>query len=529
MKKNAHKDFVFLTLLFIAALNPFNILSQDTVQFQANWTEKLKVPVMQELLPLKMTEDYLLYKSWDMVNEVIAEYSFNLNTPHLYRVDLKTNQIIDKKISLENKDRKRALEKILYVNDSIYLISSFINESQKKYYLFAETVQGTNLELVGDIRTIAEIDYGVIEKAKVGTFYTSVSQERNRVLISTSLKTKTENLYFYTLLDDAFSKKADYRFQVNLPKSWVSASTVDYSDNLYLIETIYNGDVEPSNYNVHFLPKDNSGPKKQSVGGVNITSSLNMTVNKKDELICTGAYSRPYREAPVGVFSVIFPTHLSGGGKSHSIEFTDEMLFAGLNEKEVLDLQNKLKRKEDFNNGFNSIIKDLQVLDDGSFVFACERSKAERSTSSSSRNGMVMSSRYSFCFTYGDIYVFSCSADGSFKWQKKIARKQELWDVDAMLGSYLSYFDPDGNWIFIFNQIPETKLLKKGEAPKSIRVVYDADGNRKERSFFGNPEITKRFVPAFSKKMEGNKFLITLGEHSGVSVHYKVGLLEIQP
>jgi hypothetical protein len=500
------KTFIIATTLAIAT---FNTMSQEFSMTDIKWIEKLKVPNVQDIDVMKMDSNVLIYqsnvqRSQHLYGSVIGGAEKN----HIYRVELNTKKSIDKEINLKTGDKRRAVEKILYLNNTIHVISSFINTDQKKYYIFDETLNSENLELNNDSKKICEVDYSQMEGVNKNSFVTSISLNRAKLLISTMISAKVQNQHSINIFDQQLNEKSHYTLKTTNLDTDLICVTNDNDDNLYAIESNKAKKDEQTKYTIYFYSKDNSAPKQQTFMLENKGISFNLSVNKKNELICAGLFFKNGQASASGAFSFVCPAYLSAEGKLNLLPFTNEFLTRGLDEDETAKVEKALKNNDEFNDKCSYLLDSLHINQNGDFMFTTEKTKTVSKTVS---NGTNMETAY--YFTYGDVYAFSCNADGSFKWHQKITRNSVLVDDDSFAGHYLIHYDINNNMNLIYGSFLSTKLFGVragfGKDPKTVMTTFDSNGNKTEKVLFTEKKLVQSFMPVYSKSRDNNKLIIT--------------------
>jgi|GEM_PF-3300845 len=507
------KKLTFIKKTFIIAIalviTTFNSMSQEFSMTEISWIEKLKVPSVQDIDVMKMDSNVLIYqsnvlRSQDLYASVIGGVEKN----HIYRVELNTKRIIDKDINLKTGDKRRVVEKILYLNNTIHVISSFINTDQKKYYIFDETLNSENLELNNDSKKICEVDFGQMEGVNKNSIESSISLNRAKLLISTTISAKAQNQHSINIFDQQLNEKSHYTIKTTNLDTYLLRIANDNDDNLYAIETNKAKKDEQRKYTIYFYSKDNSAPKQQTFMLENKAISFDLSVNKKNELICAGLFFKNGQASASGAFSYVCPTYLSAEGKLNLLPFTNEFLTRGLDETETAKVEKALKNNEEFNDKCSYLLDTLHIQQNGDFMFTTEKTKTESRTVSS---GIMLETVY--YFTSGDVYAFSCNADGSFKWHQKITRNTVLKDDNSFAGHYLTHYDINNNINLIYGSFLSTKLFGVragfGKDPKTVMTSFDSNGNKTEKVIFTDKKLVQSFMPVYSKSWDNNKLIIT--------------------
>jgi hypothetical protein len=523
------------TTLFIAIslfITTFNAMSEGFLMKDLKWIEKLKVPNVQDIDVMKMDSNVLIYQSRVMRNQdLYSSVIGGVEKNYIYRVDLKTKQAINKEISLKDGGKRRAVEKILYMNNTIHVISSFTNDEQKKYFIFDETVKSDNLELNNDAKKICEVDYGQIEGASKNSIETSISLNKSKLLITSALAGKGMSQYFIHIYDSQLNEKANYTIKKTNSDTYVIRVKNDNDDNLYVMESNKAKKDEPRKYAIYYYSKDHTAPKQQALMLENKAISFDLSVNRNNDLICAGLFFKNGQASASGAFSYVFPAGLSAEGKLNLLPFSNEFLTRGLDENETAKVEKALKNNEEFNDKCSYLLDTMHIQQNGDFMFTTEKTKTERRALTSYVNNSYSSSNESFYYTFGDIYAFSCNVDGSFKWHQKIAKKTVLADDNSFAGHYLTHYDSNNNMNLIYGSFLSTKLLGVregfGKDPKTIMTTFDANGNKTEKVLFTEKALVQTFMPVYSKSWDNNNLIITRINHGFVATSSTYSIAQI--
>jgi hypothetical protein len=515
------------TLLIAISLfiTTFNAMSEGFLMKDLKWIEKLKVPNVQDIDVMKMDSNVLIYQSRVMRNQdLYSSVIGGVEKNYIYRVDLKTKQTINKEISLKDGGKRRAVEKILYINNTIHVISSFTNDEQKKYFIFDETVKSDNLELNNDAKKISEVDYGQIEGASKNSIETSISQNQSKLLITSALAGKGMSQYFIHIYDSQLNEKANYTIKKTNFDTYVVRVENDNDDNLYVMESNKAKKDELRKYAIYYYSKDHAAPKQQALMLENKAISFDLSVNRKNDLICAGLFFKNGQASASGAFSYVFPAGLSTEGKLNLLPFSNEFLTRGLDEDETAKVEKALKNNEEFNDKCSYLLDTMHIQQNGDFMFTTEKTKTESRYSRTAQE-------YEYFYTYGDIYAFSCNADGSFKWHQKITKNSVLVGDNSFAGHYLTHYDSNNNMNLIYGSFLSTKLLGVragfGKDPKTIMTTFDANGNKTEKVLFTEKALVQTFMPVYSKSWDNNNLIITRINHGFVATSSTYSIAQI--
>lgn len=516
----------------------FMLQAQVSQPHAIEWTQKLKTPLVQDLNILKMDVDNLYYTSSNVIDENVLSGFAMTTKPHVYRYDYKSGLLVDRELKLKTGNTRRAFEKVLMLGNTIHVFSSFINNDQKKYYIFDETLGLDSLEQKNDVKKIAELDFGTLNHGKPNSLFTTFKMVRDRLLIQSRIT--TENGFYTTndIFDCSLNIKASYNYS-SVGKEFVAVDwTIDRNDGFYVLNSYTNDKKEPS-YDIFHYSKDTSEVKKQTISGLQMVGTTQMAVNRQNGLIVAGLFAKPKQESAIGTFSIVFPAELAHEGKLNTFKFSDEFLTMGYDKKDAAELLKDIKKNKEFNDKCGYQIDTIDIRENGDFSFLTEKSKVvAKTTSHTSYNGSTGSyttsgSKTTYYYTFGDIYVCSYLADGSLKWCTNLDKNVILTDLNVIRGHYLPYRGKDGNINLILSTFKKNNLaflkifgIESVKIDKTNIVSFDLNGNRQNKVLFADSKVAKKIIPMYSKVLDEQSFLFTRSERFLNMINYKVGRLK---
>lgn len=217
-------------------------------------------------------------------------------------------------------------------------------------------------------------------------------------------------------------------------------------------------------------------------------SYYKIALNDKEEIICTGVYSKKDLKSAYGCFSYVIAPKLSKIISSNIKEFPTSLLSKGLDEKEATEIAKKTAKNKEFDNEYFYKCSDIHFNKDGSFTMSVEKSRIEIIT----RNNLTTIHYY-----FDDIYVLSFKPDGTVKWMQKLVKNTHATDADILASHYHLKYDDNDNVYFIFNQSQTKKPLYLSKESKTICIKYDINGNEKYSEINTNGAEPKYLCPIF--------------------------------
>lgn len=195
-------------------------------------------------------------------------------------------------------------------------------------------------------------------------------------------------------------------------------------------------------------------------------------------------------------------------------EFGKDFITEDWTEREL----ERAERREEKGKGepslYSYVMRDAQIMDDGSIVGSLEQHYVLIRSSSDSR-GVITTS---YTYYYNDIIAFKIGKSGGFEWLQKIKKAQVSTNDGGPLSSY-AFFVDSNSANFIFNDnivnydengnyIPESAYLTKFTKKHNVVAMASVDlsnGNVKRNTVFSRKEtgtlaVPKLFVTDFVKK-----------------------------
>ncbi|MCB0634370.1 MAG: hypothetical protein KDD15_31775, partial [Lewinella sp.] len=143
--------YTIASIIFLLSCTPFLSAQEDIRPATISWGEELREPsgsAIDRIIAAGSWGSYVLRRkpgnSFSGEQIFIEQYDGNMK--------LKRSQ----KVDLRYKGKKREFEDLVYLDNELYLLTSFNNEAKKKNYLFAQ-VLNRQLQPRRDLTLIGEI------------------------------------------------------------------------------------------------------------------------------------------------------------------------------------------------------------------------------------------------------------------------------------------------------------------------------------------------------------------------------------
>lgn len=187
-------------------------------------------------------------------------------------------------------------------------------------------------------------------------------------------------------------------------------------------------------------------------------------------------------------------------------EFDKNFITADWSDRQLDRAERRQQRGKGEPQLYNYIMREAQILDDGSIVGTMEQYYVQISTVSGGQSGQVNNIYH---YYYNDIIAYKINPSGDFEWITKINKFQVSTNDGGPYSSYESFFD-DGKLYFIFND--NSSNYDEAGNFKNPSQIYAATYSRKRnvvalasidlesgaserKSFFDRSEIGALVVP----------------------------------
>lgn len=496
-------------------------IKMNAQQNSINWSmpqEPMKAAQVNDLKLMKSDDQFIYfycYTNYPLLAREINDFRSDLQHPifFLIRHDKSTGKNQNFTIDLKDKNKKMKLLSYSYGNNKFHLFTYFHNKQDKKIYIFHESYDIDKQCSNNDVNKITEID---LSKDIVMSFDERnifVNYINNRYLLRYSLKTTKGKFFGLELFDEKLQSEwsnpvmaeteAGYNFE--------SDYTIDKKGNVYALQRNYENKTDISKHYEKsrvwavYYPKGGGLPKSMVVllKDDNFITSVQLSLNEKDQPVCAGLYAKRGTSSAVGCFSFLIEPQLEKIIAVSTQAFTQTLITKGMSDKMKNEaLKNILKEKE-FDEDFAYITDSIHYRKDGSFTLIAQKYKrvisitGSRYIHSSNLSLNNINQRKDYYF-YDDLIVMTYNADGSIRWVQKIPKYSYVIDMDHMLGNYFVSYDKDENMNLIFNITNEDDIIFSFiREAKTVMVTLDKDGNEKFRELESNSEIANTICPNF--------------------------------
>jgi hypothetical protein len=492
------KALAFIVLLgFIAVSNSQTADYSPTI----TWSDDAKMKPslqFQKFLPVgyDQTGVYaILFPRPQAINEIVI-IKRKIKLAHI-TPDLTMERVVE--LNLKEGDVEKDYEFALWLNNELYIFSSFQNQRLKRTFLFAQTVDKKTLEVNDDVMKIAEIDYNDFNKFKYAEFDYKLSPDSTKLLITYALLDKNNTILdkglsvfsnnFTTLWhsrdlgpqDSSVFRFDEFAINNNgdvyiLGKSFESRKELDnHQKYKRVVKFYFYGDYlrlrELPWYEYRVVALTYSGTRKQvftpSVPN-RFVRNLTLTAIGGDKILCAGVFSNEKSYSVLGNCSFIIDVH--NNRMTHSLHnFSSDFITEGLNKKKQV---RKYEKGKEFDN-YYYFPKPLIEREDGGFYMLTEQVERRRESIRSENTTITFNS-----WMYDDIIIASLSEKGETEWVRRIDKNMYAAFDGVFYSSFRAY--PRNDELFLvfteFNK-KATNMFGVIKRSESTFARIDRHGN----------------------------------------------------
>jgi hypothetical protein len=447
--------FRLATVIF---LFPFFILEAQSLQPRVTWGQEFTAPRKSSLNDIIGYDNTGIYAIKERYGFATVRYTLE----HYNQKDLMPTKSFD--LDLEEDGRDVRVEKILQLNNRLYLFSSIANLKTKRKVLSVQEIDKKNLKPDAEKKKIAEINFEGESKSNSGEFQIRVSRDSSKVLAVYKLpyeKNEPEAFGFH-VLDDSFKPIWNKEVRVAFENELFDIETVkvDNDGDVYLLGLIYAEKRKSKrrglpNYKYQvfaYLDKGNTVKEYPLSLEDRFLTDMQIEILNNKNLVCAGFYSAR------GTYSIRGTFFLTVDAKTKAIttksfkEFDIDFIIANMTEGEAT----RTKRKEERGGETELYEYDLDRLlvgRDGGAMLMGEQYFVKTVTQSRMVNGQFQYYSTNHYY-YNDIIVVKIDPAGQIEWAEKIAKRQHTTEDGGFFSSYVMGI-VKGNFCFIFNDNPK--------------------------------------------------------------------------
>lgn len=471
---------VFFTLLNILFTN--TLVAQIDAEFsgEMNWGEEYKEPANSYLSEILGTDGSGFYALRRQTRGgIMTGGSPQKIYIEKYNQDMKLRK--SKQIDLRYKKKKRDFEKVLYLNNQFYLLTSFNNKAHKANYLFVQSIKKKSLSLNNRIKKIAESP--ARDEYREGKFNFHVSKDSSNVLIYSQLPNQKRGAERFSIqvFDNEFEQKWERDIQLPYPDNrfTVTDYRVDNNGNVYLLGILYENQSgflrRNTSYQYIILAYTQEGEEFEEYK-VNLKdkfiTDLTFRVGKDGKLVCSGFYSEKNSYSVKGTYFFQLDPENSEISNANYKEFEFDFVTEYLSDRR----KRKAKKAEAEGDARRSAelyqysLNDLILRSDGGAVLVAEQYYVERRDDNRFNNGGFynpygfrnnqLRENIEYYYNYNDIIVVNIRPDGEIQWASRIPKRQETRNDGGYYSSYAMAIVRD-KICFVYNDNGKNFRVKK--------------------------------------------------------------------
>ncbi|MEM9849917.1 MAG: hypothetical protein AAF847_18650 [Bacteroidota bacterium] len=438
-------------------------------------------------------------------------------------------------LDLKYKKKDRAFEDVIYMNDQLYLLTSFHNKVKKKNYLFKQKVSRRLAISDRDIEMIGELDTKSI--IKEGGFDFVQSKDTSKLLVYHALpyqKGEREN-FKLRVFDESFSElwSKNIRLPYNDEIFKVKEYRIDDDGNVYLLGLLYFDKARAvrnglPNYQYVILTYLNKGEDEDEYKiklRDKFITDLTFRNDRKGNLICSGFYSERSAVGAKGTYFLKLDLETGEIYNENLKEFDFELLTqdysAGKRRRaEAAERSGDESRQAEL---YRFVLDELILRSDGGALLIGEQYYVFEDYYQDFRGtvgfgGAPPVTRVDYYYHYNDIIIVNIQPDGEIEWSTRIPKTQVTRNDGGYYSSYAMSIVRDKIY-FIFNDDARNFSREKnrplfnftGNNMVLSLVEVSKDGEWRIAPLYLNREVDLLTRPKICKQI-GRKEMLLYGE-----------------
>ncbi|MEN8120840.1 MAG: hypothetical protein ABFS35_10860 [Bacteroidota bacterium] len=535
------KKIKLITALLLSTI-ALQLQSQEQ-NYELKETERLKDKLLERNVGFEFigkTKDSYYYMFLPF-SQVFGFNSIGSNrAPYIGKYDYDMNLIKKVKTNIIADEKEREYRGVVYLNNTIYLITSFLNADHQKHYFFVQSINSSTLEDNNDLRKIGEIDYSAYTKYKETSFNIELSEDKSKVLIYTNILSRKGEILNskVDVFDDQFQLKWH---KENIGQGFAEGIfiakefKINNTGNVFVTGIHYKED-RPDGYlefrasadysKATYFPKRpvydylmfyyyNNG-KSSKMTTIKLPGKFIRELTVKplgnNQAFCAGIYSKPEMVSPQGFYTFKYNPIKGSPTSVQQKEFKKGFVDSDFDEKTIKKFQKKADNEQEwepFEYQCNLIKKD-----NGEYVCIAERFL----------DGVIVTSNGKTTtrtpvFHYNDLLTFSLSKEGKIKRMDVINKTQHTVNYD--LYSSYNYTEHGGKKYFVFSEFIKSESLFKEAQPKELVMVELNNSGDQKRTVLKTYPAKKLKDVLFMRKDTGFKLSENEIIFSVMTVNYK--------
>jgi len=356
-----------------------------------------------------------------------------------YSRDLKLLHSEEIVLKLENKDV--TLEEVLFLNNQLYLLTSFANQSHQKVYLFLQKLSSKQMRTTGTAKKIVE---GPLTRNTTGrTFDFQLSADSSRLLVYHQIPTaaKEQERFALHVFDDQMELQWEREVTVPYPDEQLAIREyrVDEEGRVYLLGAVFEPGTRnrrlPARYLVlEYQPGDLAPMEWKIELEDKFITDLTFRIAKNGDLICSGFYSERNAESAKGTcyFRLNSETRqiLTQTWQPFDFELrAEELSDRGRQRALDAELEGNERRSPEL---LRYNLDELVLRTDGGALLVAEQFYVQERYNRFWDGTLQVT----YFFYYNDLIVVNIQPSGAIEWAVRIPKLQVSVDDGGYFSSY---------------------------------------------------------------------------------------------
>jgi hypothetical protein len=420
------------------------------------------------------------------------------------------SEVLTEKIELKVNNSFAQFEGVLTINNNIYVFLS--DRDQERNYIFMQRYT-SDLRPNGPAELLAS--YNLDKRRDRGSFDVLKSRDGSHFGVVWSIPgKKTErDRYGFKIFNKQQEEisTGDYKLPYDGDLSRISQQYLSNSGDYFIAVTEY----DPSekkilrsylNYKamhvLHIMPGD-FDQITIDIKGKRL-EQIFMNSDNEELFTFTGIYGEEDASNSSGIFYIRLDYKNNEILDKNFEKFSEKFITQDWSQRSIDKAESRKRRGRGEPQLYNYVMRQSEVLNDGSLVGSIEQKYVVENIQTDSRTGMM---RTIYTYYFNDIICFKIGLNGGFDWLKKVRKEQVSVDDQGYYSSYARFID-NGKLCFIFNDHAKNydengkynnndygASFKKNRNAVAIVKVYLETGAIKREVFFDRRDIGAIFVP----------------------------------
>lgn len=415
-------------------------------------------------------------------------------------------------------------EGMYYLNNKIYLFTSFKNKKTDKKFLFYQTVDKKTLTPNADLKKIAELDFK--NNFNSGSFFLTTSKDSSKIMLVKNLPYEKDaaEKFEVKVFDNSMNQLWEEEVVLPYEEKLFAVSRYSLANNgdVYILGRLYDEKVKERrrgnvNYSYKILAyKDGKAVKEFNVSLADkFITDLQLAVSDKGELICSGFFSEKGTYSIAGTYFIKIDASSKQIISQHYKEFPKDFLTQYVTERQAKKIDKKVAKGKDVEL-YEFDLDELIIREDGGAYLIGEQYYVVVTTTTTTDANGNMSTRTTYHYHYHDIIVISFDEEGAIQWWEKIPKRQVSTNDGGFYSSYVRAIYDDELFFFFNDHIDnldtwETGKFKNYTAGKNgivTMVKLDKAGKQSRQMLYKTKDIESITVPKVCQQISKNEMIV---------------------